>query len=133
MAVAMNDLHAVIMKAREGGKRTVTLGGHSLGGSLLVFCAVGDLVCSGGHLLRRGGKFRRPTGDALHTLLHARQEMTELHHHAIEDLGHLPHLIPALNGGFNREIPLSHLPKDVLEGPEGVADALHQQDAEEKP
>ena len=33
MAVAMNDLHAVIMKAREGGKRTVTLGGHSLGGT----------------------------------------------------------------------------------------------------
>ncbi len=32
MAVAMDDLHAVIMKAREGGKRTVTLGGHSLGG-----------------------------------------------------------------------------------------------------
>ena len=33
MAVAMDDLHAVIMKAREGGKRTVTLGGHSLGGT----------------------------------------------------------------------------------------------------
>ena len=33
MAVAMNDLHAVIMKAREGGRRTVTLGGHSLGGT----------------------------------------------------------------------------------------------------
>ena len=33
LAVAMNDLHAVIMKAREGGKRTVTLGGHSLGGT----------------------------------------------------------------------------------------------------
>jgi len=33
MAVAMNDLHAVIMKAQDGGKRTVTLGGHSLGGT----------------------------------------------------------------------------------------------------
>jgi hypothetical protein len=33
MAVAMNDLHAVIMKARQGGRRTVTLGGHSLGGT----------------------------------------------------------------------------------------------------
>ncbi len=33
MAVAMNDLHAVIEKARDGGKRTVTLGGHSLGGT----------------------------------------------------------------------------------------------------
>ncbi len=33
LAVAMDDLHAVIEKAREGGKRTVTLGGHSLGGT----------------------------------------------------------------------------------------------------
>jgi len=33
MAVAMNDLHAVIMEARAGGKRSVTLGGHSLGGT----------------------------------------------------------------------------------------------------
>ena len=33
MAVAMNDLHAVIMKARDGGRHTVTLGGHSLGGT----------------------------------------------------------------------------------------------------
>jgi hypothetical protein len=32
MAVAMNDLHAVIEKARDGGRRAVTLGGHSLGG-----------------------------------------------------------------------------------------------------
>jgi hypothetical protein len=33
MAVAMNDLHAVVMKARAGGKRSVTMGGHSLGGT----------------------------------------------------------------------------------------------------
>jgi pimeloyl-ACP methyl ester carboxylesterase len=33
MAVAMNDLHAVIAKAGGGGRRTVTLGGHSLGGT----------------------------------------------------------------------------------------------------
>ena len=33
MAVAMNDLNAVIAKARQGGARTVTLGGHSLGGT----------------------------------------------------------------------------------------------------
>ncbi len=31
--VAMNDLHAVIEKARDGGKRQVVLGGHSLGGA----------------------------------------------------------------------------------------------------
>ncbi len=33
LAVAMNDLHAVIVKARAGGRHTVILGGHSLGGS----------------------------------------------------------------------------------------------------
>jgi len=33
MAVAMNDLHAVIVKAADSGRRTVTLGGHSLGGA----------------------------------------------------------------------------------------------------
>ena len=33
MAVAMDDLHAVILEAADGGKRTVTLGGHSLGGT----------------------------------------------------------------------------------------------------
>jgi len=33
MAVAMDDLHAVVLAARDGGKRTVTLGGHSLGGT----------------------------------------------------------------------------------------------------
>jgi hypothetical protein len=33
MAVAMDDLHAVIVKAAAAGKRTVTLGGHSLGGT----------------------------------------------------------------------------------------------------
>ena len=33
LTVAMNDLHAVIVKARAGGRRTVILGGHSLGGS----------------------------------------------------------------------------------------------------
>jgi hypothetical protein len=33
MAVAMDDLHAVISKASDGGTRSVTLGGHSLGGT----------------------------------------------------------------------------------------------------
>jgi hypothetical protein len=33
LAVAMGDLHNVIDKARDGGKRTVILGGHSLGGA----------------------------------------------------------------------------------------------------
>jgi hypothetical protein len=32
LATAMNDLHAVITRARDGGRRTVILGGHSLGG-----------------------------------------------------------------------------------------------------
>src|SRR5664280_3157679 len=33
MGVAMDDLHAVIVKAQDGGKHTVTLGGHSRGGT----------------------------------------------------------------------------------------------------
>lgn len=33
LAVAMGDLHNVIEQAREGGHRTVILGGHSLGGA----------------------------------------------------------------------------------------------------
>lgn len=33
LAVAMGDLHNVIELARDGGKRTVILGGHSLGGA----------------------------------------------------------------------------------------------------
>jgi hypothetical protein len=34
LAVAMNDLHAVVRAARAGGRRTVVLGGHSLGASV---------------------------------------------------------------------------------------------------
>lgn len=33
LATAMNDLHAVITQARDGGRRQVILGGHSLGGT----------------------------------------------------------------------------------------------------
>jgi hypothetical protein len=42
MAVAMNDLHAVIEQARDGGRRTVTLGGHSLGGEEAAVYAAWD-------------------------------------------------------------------------------------------
>lgn len=34
LAVAMDDLHAVVRQARAQGRRTVLLGGHSLGGSI---------------------------------------------------------------------------------------------------
>jgi hypothetical protein len=49
MAVAMNDLHAVVMKAREGGKRTVTLGGHSLGGTEAAAYAAWDFSGKAGY------------------------------------------------------------------------------------
>ena len=49
MAVAMNDLHAVIMKAREGGKRSVTLGGHSLGGTEAAVYAAWDFKGTAGY------------------------------------------------------------------------------------
>jgi hypothetical protein len=42
LAVAMNDLHAVVVKASDGGRRTVTLGGHSLGGAEAAIYAAWD-------------------------------------------------------------------------------------------
>ena len=42
LAVAMGDLHNVIDKARDGGRRTVVLGGHSLGGSEAAIYPVWD-------------------------------------------------------------------------------------------
>ena len=49
MAVAMNDLNAVIEKARDGGTRTVTLGGHSLGGTEAAVYAAWDFDGRGGY------------------------------------------------------------------------------------
>jgi hypothetical protein len=49
MAVAMNDLNAVIQKARNGGTRTVTLGGHSLGGTEAAAYAAWDFNGRGGY------------------------------------------------------------------------------------
>jgi len=49
MAVAMNDLNAVILKARHGGARTVTLGGHSLGGTEAAAYAAWDFDGRGGY------------------------------------------------------------------------------------
>ena len=49
MAVAMNDLNAVIQKARDGGTRTVTLGGHSLGGTEAATYAAWDFNGRGGY------------------------------------------------------------------------------------
>lgn len=42
MEVALNDVRAVVLKARAKGKREVVLGGHSLGGSLTVAYAAWD-------------------------------------------------------------------------------------------
>ena len=49
MAVAMNDLNSVIQKARDGGRRTVTLGGHSLGGTEAAVYAAWDFDGRGGY------------------------------------------------------------------------------------
>jgi len=49
MAVAMNDLHAVIVKAADGGARTVTLGGHSLGGTEAAAYAAWDFDGTAGY------------------------------------------------------------------------------------
>jgi hypothetical protein len=42
LAVAMDDLHAVVREARARGRRTVFLGGHSLGGSVAAMYAAWD-------------------------------------------------------------------------------------------
>jgi len=49
MAVAMNDLHAVIVQARDGGMRSVTLGGHSLGGAEAAVYAAWDFNGQAGY------------------------------------------------------------------------------------
>ena len=42
LAVALDDLHAVVLAARDGGARTVTIGGHSLGGTVAAAYAAWD-------------------------------------------------------------------------------------------
>ncbi len=49
MAVAMDDLHAVIVRAADGGRRTVTLGGHSLGGTEAAAYAAWDFAGTPGY------------------------------------------------------------------------------------
>jgi hypothetical protein len=46
LKVAMEDLHRVILQARDGGRRTVILGGHSLGGAEAAIYPTWDF---GGH------------------------------------------------------------------------------------
>lgn len=68
MRVAMGDLRNVILAARDGGKRTVVLGGHSLGGSEAAIYPAWDfdgqpgykdlagIVCIDGCAFAPGGK-----------------------------------------------------------------------------
>ncbi|MGO9027715.1 MAG: hypothetical protein ACLQOZ_03665 [Acidimicrobiales bacterium] len=49
LAVAMGDLHNVVELARDGGKRTVILGGHSMGGAEATIYSVWDFNGKGGY------------------------------------------------------------------------------------
>lgn len=49
LAVAMGDLHNVIERARDGGRRSVILGGHSLGGAEACIYPVWDFDGRGGY------------------------------------------------------------------------------------
>jgi hypothetical protein len=49
LATAMNDLHAVITQARDGGRRKVILGGHSLGGMEAAIYPAWDFSGQGGY------------------------------------------------------------------------------------
>lgn len=54
LAVAMNDLHAVIERAGDGGRHTVVLGGHSLGGTDAAAYAAWDFNGTPGYTTIRG-------------------------------------------------------------------------------
>jgi hypothetical protein len=54
LAVALGDLHNVIELARDGGKRTVILGGHSLGGAEASIYPVWDFSGRGGYQVIAG-------------------------------------------------------------------------------
>lgn len=67
LAVEMNDLHAVIDRARDGGRRHVVLGGHSLGGLSSDVYAAWDFGGRAGYLDIAGivgidGQVLGPTG-----------------------------------------------------------------------
>jgi pimeloyl-ACP methyl ester carboxylesterase len=49
LALVMGDLQRVVRRARDGGRRKVILGGHSLGGSLTVAYASWDFAGRPGH------------------------------------------------------------------------------------
>jgi len=54
LAVALDDLHAVVLAARDGGARTVTLGGHSLGGTVAAAYATWDFSGQPGYATING-------------------------------------------------------------------------------
>jgi hypothetical protein len=66
LGVAMEDLRRVVLRARAGGRRTVILGGHSLGGSEAALYAAWDFAGHAGYkdiagiVGIDGGPFRRP-------------------------------------------------------------------------
>jgi hypothetical protein len=82
LAVAMNDLHRIVTKARAGGKRTVVLGGHSLGASETVTYAAWDFAGRPGYrdlagmVLIDGGELGAFLGPARlgYTLARAKKE-----------------------------------------------------------
>ena len=49
LRVAMEDLRRIVLRARDGGKRTVILGGHSLGGGEAALYATWDFNGRPGH------------------------------------------------------------------------------------
>jgi hypothetical protein len=49
LATAMGDLHRVVLRARDGGKRSVILGGHSLGGAEAAIYPAWDFNGRGGY------------------------------------------------------------------------------------
>ena len=74
LSVALEDLRRVVLRARDGGRRKVILGGHSLGASTTVAYAAWDFHGPSGLPRHRGhgADRRRPGGHVHHAQLRPR-------------------------------------------------------------
>jgi hypothetical protein len=83
LAVAMEDLHRVIQRARAGATRTVILGGHSLGGAEAAIYPAWDFAGHPGYKDIAGvvgidGGVFRTSGSAAETVAQAQQQIAAL-------------------------------------------------------
>jgi pimeloyl-ACP methyl ester carboxylesterase len=80
LRVAMEDLHRVVDKARDGGRRKVVLGGHSLGGAEAAIYAVWDFSGRAGYKDIAGivGIDGGPRAGATQTVAQVKQQLAQM-------------------------------------------------------